>query len=155
MALPNRPSVQARNGQFVAGIAKRLQTVPSVAIAGATYTPAELVALFQSLTDKADAVATAQAKLRDAFKAYRDLSKELVPVVGGFRHAMRNLFGAQHEALSDFGIAPPKASKPSLETKVTAAEKSKATRHARHTMGKKQKAEITGSLPETPPKPTA
>ena len=132
MSRTNRASVGARNRLFVAGITKRLQDVPSLSIAGTTYTPAQLAELFESLAIKADAVATADAAARDARQAYRGLSKELVSIIGGFRHAMRNQFGENHEALSDFGIAPIKATKPTLETKVAAVEKSKATRRARH-----------------------
>jgi hypothetical protein len=156
MANTNRPTVQVRNAQFVSGITKRLQGVSSLAIAGKTYTPAELVALFQSLDAKLAEVNTAEAKLRDAWAAYRSLSKEIAPIIIGFRHALRNLFGAQSEVLSDFGLSAPKRSKPTVETQAAAVKKRLATREARHTMGPKQKAAITGApAPAAPSTPKA
>jgi hypothetical protein len=155
---PNRPSVQARDKQLIAGIGKRLQTVQSLAIAGKTLTPADLEKLFQQQIDAADAVDAAVAKLRDATQAFRGLSKALIPILGGFRSQIRNLFGDQAEALSDFGIAPVKTRAPlTVAQKAAASAKAKATRAARHTMGSKQKASIKGVVP-TPaatPKPTA
>jgi hypothetical protein len=146
---PNRPTVQARDKQFITGITKRLTTVQSLAIAGTTYTPAQLIALFQSQIDNADAVATAKAKYDDAMKAYRDQAKQLVGVVSGFRSQIRNIFGNASEPLSDFGMAPPKVTKPDLETKTAAVEKIKATRKARGTMGSKKRKSIKGTVPAT------
>jgi hypothetical protein len=150
--------VHARDALFIAGIGKRLQTVQSLAIAGKTYTPAEIVTLLQQQIDSASAVDAAAAKLRDATQAFRALSKGLVPFLDGFRHQVRNLFGDQAEALADFGIAPVKPATPlTVEQKAAASAKRRATRAARHTMGPKQKAAIKGAAPApaTPPKPTA
>jgi len=155
----NRPNVQARDGQFIAGIGKRLQNVQSIALAGKTYTPADLEKLFQQQIDAAGQVDLAFAKLRDALQAFRGLSKDLSPIVVGFRHFVRNQFGDQAEALADFGIAPAKQrTVPTLEQKASAAAKRKATRQARHTLGPKAKASIHGVVPATPaspPKPSA
>jgi hypothetical protein len=161
MSIPNRPTVQARDKQFIAGINKRLTSVQSLAIAGGSYTPAELIKLFQSQIDNADAVATAKAKYKDAMKAFRDQSKQLVNIVGGFRTQVRNLFGDASEPLSDFGLVPRKAPKPTLQTKSAAVTKSKATRKARGTLGPKARRSIKGTVaattttPAAPPKATA
>jgi hypothetical protein len=152
MGKVNRPSVHARDEQFVAGIGKRLQNVQSLAIAGKTYTPADLVKLFQQQIAAADGIDAARAKLRDATQAFRDLSQELTPIVIGFRHFVRNQFGDVAEVLSDFGIpaAKPRAV-PTLEQKAAAAAKRKATREARHTMGPKKKkiSDFRTALPVT------
>ena len=55
---------------------------------------------------------------------------------------MRNMFGDQAEPLADFGMSPPKVHTPTVEQKASSVVKGKATRQARHTMGKKQKAQI-------------
>ena len=146
---PNRPTVQARDKQFVTGINKRLTNVQSLAIAGASYTPAQLITLFQSQIDNADAVALAKAKYQDALKAYRDQAKQLVGIVSGFRGQIRNIFGDASEPLSDFGMTPRKAKKPNLETKTAAVAKTKATRKARGTMGPKRRKSIKGTVPAT------
>jgi hypothetical protein len=155
MSQTDRRSVQNRYEAFVSGIAKRLVNVPSLFVAGVTYTPSSLTTLFQSIVDRAAAVATAETQLRDARKALRDVLGTTVMVAVGFRHAMRNMFGEQAEALADFGLAPPRVHTPTVEQKASSVAKGKATRQARHTMGKKQKAEIKGSVSTpTPVAPT-
>ncbi len=155
MSIPNRPTVQARDKQFIAGITKRLSNVPNLAIAGATYTPAQLIQLFQSQVDNADAVATAKARYGDAMKAFRDQRKQLTPVVSGFVTQVRNIFGDASEPLSDFGLSPKKTAKLTLEKKTAAVTQGKATRKARGTVGPKKKKAIKGTVPQTPASTTA
>jgi hypothetical protein len=60
--------------------------------------------------------------------------------------------------LGDFGFQNPTRKAPSEATKAAAVAKRAATRGARHTMGKRQKAQIKGEVqatPAAPPKPTA
>jgi hypothetical protein len=156
MSNSNRPTVHARNKQFIAGIQKRLQGAQSLAIAGANYTPADLVKLFQSQIDKADAIAPAKGKYHDTVQAYRDLAKQLAPIAVGFRTQVRNIFGATSEVLADFGLTPVKTTKPKPASQVAAAAKRVATRKARSTMGKKQKKTVKGApaAPPTVTKPT-
>jgi hypothetical protein len=156
MSNNNRPTVQIRNKQFIAGTQKRLQGVQQLPIAGTTYTPADLVKLFQSQIDKADAIAPLKGKYHDAVQAYRDLSKQVARVVVGFRAQVRNIFGDAAEVLADFGLTPVKTTKPKPATQVTAAAKRVATRKARNTMGKKQKKTVKGATaaPVPPTKPT-
>jgi hypothetical protein len=151
-----RPSTQARNKQFIAGIQKRLQNVSQLPIAGTNYTPADLVKLFQSQIDKADAIAPLKGKYHDAVQAYRDLSKQLARVVIGFRTQVRNIFGDTSEVLADFGLTPVKTTKPKPATQVSAAAKRAMTRKARSTMGKKQKKSVKAAppAPATGTKPT-
>jgi hypothetical protein len=48
--------------------------------------------------------------------------------------------------LADFGLAPRKSNAKTVQTKATAVAKNLATRKARGTMGKKQKASIKGHV---------
>ena len=59
-------------------------------------------------------------------------------------------FAGQVDTLADFGLTPRKARVVTPEEQVIAAAKAKATRAARHTMGKKQKAAIKGTVAPTP-----
>jgi hypothetical protein len=51
------------------------------------------------------------------------------------------------------GFPPPKVPVPTVQKKAQAVAQNKATRAARHTMGKKRKAQIKGVVPSeaTPP----
>ena len=68
--------------------------------------------------------------------------------VDAFRQAMSIQFGSV-DVLSDFGILPRKPRKAlSGPEQVAKADKARATRLARHTMGKKQKRSIKGEVPQ-------
>jgi len=65
----------------------------------------------------------------------------------GLRQAMMVAFGAKLDTLADFGLAPRKARVQTPDQKIAAAAKAKATREARHTLGKVQRSTITGAHP--------
>ena len=73
----NRPTLQARDAKIVAGIQKRLATVPSFVFDGVSYTPVSLAALFQSQIDSANAVASAKGAWLSAVQADRALAKKV------------------------------------------------------------------------------
>ena len=66
-----------------------------------------------------------------------------------------NEFGVGSQQALDFGFAPPRKATRTVESKVNAVALAKATRAARHTMGKKQKSLIKGTMvvPATPAVP--
>jgi hypothetical protein len=67
---------------------------------------------------------------------------------------VRNQFGGVQGTLGDFGIRIPTRQIPSEATKAVAVAKRAATRVARHTAGKRQKAKVKGvvsAAPATPP----
>jgi hypothetical protein len=150
----NRSTIQARDTKAVSGVQQHLSNVPSIVLLGTSYTPPELVALFQRQLASIDACNTARASLRDAAQAERDLGKHVAKVHRALRHYVINLKGDQATLLADFGLAPPKVPAPrTAEQKALAAERNKATRAARHTMGKKQKKNIKGQVPAATPEP--
>jgi hypothetical protein len=61
-----------------------------------------------------------------------------------------NLFKGQTNVLADFGITVIARQVPTVDTKAAAALKAKATRAARGTGGKRQKAKIKGAVPTAP-----
>jgi hypothetical protein len=61
------------------------------------------------------------------------------------------MFGKASPVLGDFGYTTKTAQKPSAAIKAVAVEKRAATRAARHTQGKRQKAKITGTPPVVVP----
>ena len=64
-------------------------------------------------------------------------------------------FGPSSQEAKDMGYTPRKVGKPSVATKNVANQQSLATRVARHTKGKKQKASIKGTIlaPTAPAEP--
>ncbi len=62
---------------------------------------------------------------------------------------VKSQLGSSEGVLGDFGFSNPKRQTPDEATKAAAVVKRAATRDARHTMGKRQKAGIKGTVPAT------
>jgi hypothetical protein len=145
MPLINRVTQQDRDRKTIAAIRKYLVTLQSILIAGVTYTPDQLIALFQKDADLADAATRARGNLFAAAQAASAQRTLMRPVLVGFRSFLHNQF-SDPSIVAEFGFTPRKQGKPSVETKATAAVKAKATRVARHTLGKNQKQAIKGDV---------
>jgi len=151
----NRSTTQAHDAQVIVGIERHLQNVSSLALVGTTFTPAELVKLIQSRIDSTNAAAAARANLHLASEAHKQLSAHVTQVIHGLRQVVLNMFGSASPVLADFGFSAPKKPQLTPEQKAAAAAKRKATREARHTLGRKQKAKIHGAVaPGTAPTAT-
>ena len=55
-------------------------------------------------------------------------------------------YAGSPDVLADFGIAPKARVPPTVEAKIAAAAKGKATRAARHTMGTTQRKAVKGDV---------
>src|SRR5262249_16347650 len=156
MSHPNINKERASDEKLAAGIAKFVDPAQTFVIAGKTYTIAQVLAALQERIDKAKSVPVAKATwlaLLRALQAEYDQSK---PFVAAIRQAMRIMFAASPDALTEMGVGPRKTRRILPVTdKALAIQKSKATRVARHTMGKRQREAITGSpsAPEPAPMP--
>ncbi len=151
MSAINRSTTQAHDGQVIVGIKKDLQSVTSLPLAGSTYTMASLTQLVQSRIDAANTVANAKAQWHDASATYKALNSQVTQVLHGLRQYLINAFGPASPVLADFGFTASKRTPLTPEQKVARAAKAEATRKARGTLGKKQKAAIKGAVPPTAP----
>src|SRR5258708_17918448 len=148
--------------QFIAGIGKNFANAESMAFGSATLTPAELTKRLQTLVDLRTAVkgpkATPKAKLADETTQ----APALLGLLTEFESFVKVTFSKSPDVLADFGLKPRKSNTPlTVEQKAAAVAKRKATREARHTMGKVQKQTVTGHVvdvvvtPVTAPTPVA
>src|SRR5258708_3529093 len=148
--------------QLIAGIGKHFPNAPSVAFGSATLTPAELTKRLQTLVDLRtavnDAKATTKAKLADEATQ----APAVLGLLTEFESFVKVTFSKSPDVLADFGLKPRKSNTPlTVEQKAAAVAKRKATREARHTMGKVQKQTVTGNVvdvvvtPVTAPPPVA
>ncbi len=151
MSRINRSITQAHDGQVIAGIKKDLQNVSSVPLASSTYTMAALVQLIQSRIDAANTVVNARANWIDASATYETLNTKVTQVVRALRQYVINVYGQDSPVLADFGFTPPKRAALTPDQQVARAQKAAATRKARGTLGKKQKAKIKGTVIATAP----
>lgn len=132
-----RTALPAGQTQIVAG--GRVSTLDEV--------DAELEGYIEVFQTAEDAEAAAEVALR----ARNEIAKTARARYQVLRAAVKVALGRHSPNLPKAGIDPDKERGPmTLETKIDAAAKRTATRKARHTMGPKQKAAVTGETPEAP-----
>jgi hypothetical protein len=143
-----------RDQSLLAGVQKDLAN-QSFTVQDKPCTTQDVVNVLQGRISKGQAVIAARAALAAAVKAFLEERTSTKGFVSAFRSIVHGMF-TNPATLADFGLEPRKSTKKTLETKVTAAEKTAATRTARGTKGPKEKAKIKGAVPATAPatKPT-
>src|SRR5882672_9279559 len=161
----NRKTALESDKQVIAGVQKHLMN-QSFIVGDKSCTAQDVIAAFQGRVTTGQEVVLARAAWQATVKADRERRTETSVFVGAFRAIVQGMF---HDpaTLADFGLSPRKSTKKTVDTKATAIAKNKATRTARHTLGKKQKAKVKGSPAPAPssdgsaakepavPKPTA
>jgi hypothetical protein len=116
-------------------------------IGNTAYTTASLCQLFQSLVTAMTSQNAAQANAKDAVAATKGLQAQVDPVILNYKRYVLATFANATPTLADFGIPPPKVRTPrTAEQKAASAAKAAATRAARGTAGKKQKAAVKGNV---------
>ncbi|HEY5243164.1 MAG TPA: hypothetical protein VIJ22_16905 [Polyangiaceae bacterium] len=145
-----RPTRSDRNRTMIAGVQKNLSASPTITLGGQTFTLAALIKVLQDEIDTASATLVAAGVFHKAVAAEQAATTAGEPVFRALRAFVLNLFEGQTDTLADFGITEIARQVPTAATKAAAALKAKATREARGTGGKRQKAKITGAVPATP-----
>jgi hypothetical protein len=126
----------------------------SLVVGGTSATVSDLIvelngyaAAYKAVDDADDAHKTALA-VRSAIKPQAVTRRKQI------RAAIKGVLGRANPALSKFGMTPDKPRQPlTVEEESLKVAKAKATRAARHTMGKKQKEAIKGEVPPPPAPP--
>ena len=155
----NKATRQNSNRKIVGAIKKHLSG--TVTLEGVKYTPAKLAKMFQEGIGIADATATAAKTWHVAVATEKENTQALAGVQLSLRNHVSATFGETGTEFSDFGFTPRAVRAVDVATKAEAVEKRGATRAARHTMGKRQKLEVTGasspaaSVPTTPATPAS
>ena len=148
----NRMQQQSSNQNLSDGLTKHQATLASFTVGSTSFKTADLISTLQERISMADTVDSARATWQTAVKANRDERAKTNSLISGVRQTLQVMFAGSIDTLADFGLKPRKARvAPTPEEKVAAVAKGKATRVARNTMGPKQKAKITGTVPTTAP----
>ena len=136
----------AADQSLIDGLNNVAATIPSFVVGGATVPTKDIVTTLQARLATAKAAESARATWRTAVQADRDERAKTKALASVIKQTLLQYFAGKTDTLATFGLTPrkPRAVKPA--GKVVAAAKAKATRAARHTMGKKQKAAIVGAL---------
>jgi hypothetical protein len=111
------------------------------------FTTQSLVALLQSVIDAIESLNAAQLNAKAAVSTARAALATADPTISALRRTLLAMYGNAPPTLAIFGLQPPKARTPlTVEQKVVATAKLRATRKARGTASKKAKAAIKGNV---------
>jgi hypothetical protein len=137
---------QAQYQALITGIPKYCaNTVFSVA--GQSFTATQAVTLVQSLLNVSAATAAAKSAAKEAVATEQATIGQNALLVRGIRESIGLTYSNSPTTLTAFDIQPRKSPKPlSTEARAAATAKAKATRQARGTASKKQKATISGDV---------
>ena len=126
----------------------------AIFVDGRRLTLSQLRAVYTRCLDTRAKIASLRAEIASMVVAIRDAERGRVEFDEGVRAWVASRFGSTSQAAHDFGFPPRKTATKSVETKHHAVAQCKATRAARHTMGKRQKQAIVGvSAEEAPAEP--
>lgn len=147
MTKPNKVSKQDSNRRLKAGIEKHFAKAKSLTLNGQELKPAEVAKLLQASIDASQAADAAKLVWLATVRKATEVEATTAPILRALRAFVRAAIGETSATLADFGIQPRKAPKKlTTEEKVLAVEKTRATRAARHTMGKHQREKIVGDV---------
>jgi hypothetical protein len=143
---PSKAAALASLRSIIAGTQKHTPN-GSLTFGNATYAATTLVQTLQSPLDAMAAHDAAVAQAKDLLLALRDSTAKVGPVYRAYKRYLVATYGDATLTLADYGLKPLKAKGPlTVEQKAAAAAQAKATRAARGTKGKKQKAAIKGTV---------
>jgi hypothetical protein len=139
-------SVKARNSSVQAGIDKYV--TGNLTLGGVTYTPATLKAVFTDQSTAIDSSDALHQQWMDKVQATKSASAKADAVYELLRSYVVSQYGKQaNTVFGAFGMPVPKAKGPQTPAaKVAGAEKAKATRKIRNTMGSVQKKAHKGTI---------
>jgi len=141
----NRANSLDQDTQLIAGVHQHLMN-QSFIVGDKPCTAQQVIDVFQSRITTGRAAVSGKAAWQAAVKADREQRAQTAVFVRAFRNIVQGMFH-DPSTLADFGLSPRKSTKKTVETKSVAIAKNKATRTARSTMGKKQKAKVKGAAP--------
>ncbi len=150
----------AADQKLIFGMQKHAASLPAtIILAGKAYTQADCANILQARVTTTQLSEAAKAARKKAVQDDHDEQSATKSFVLDLKAWFILTYSNDPVILSDYGLAPKKKTGVmTAETKVTAADKARATRKARHTVGPKAKKAIKGTLavPENlPPEPAA
>jgi hypothetical protein len=149
----SKETILNTNRQAIAGVQKHFATTPTLALDGTPTTPSDVIATLKAANDAIDRSTAAEKAFHDAVTAKNAAIAKGNDLVQALEGLVKNQLGSSQGVLGDFGFANPTRQTPDEATKAAAVAKRAATRAARHTMGKRQKAAIKGAAQATPATP--
>jgi hypothetical protein len=146
----NKTTTKDLNTKAINGIQKYLSGEQALKLLGQSMAPTALIVVLEADNAAYSQADAAKAAWKDLLEKQKDQHTNARKLRRALRNHLLAIYTDKDVAVfDDFGMKPPKPTvQKSAKTKSIAAEKAKATRAARHIMGRRQRARI--KAPETP-----
>ena len=138
--------LQALYQSVISGLLAFYAPTDTFLMKSGTYTRDDLVTKFQTLVAALESTKSNYQQWRQGIQAERSLELEVEPLRVGVRAVAQTRFGKDGTQLLQFGFQPARVPVHTPASRVLAAAKAKATREARGTLGKKEKAKLHGTV---------
>ena len=144
---------QPSNATVIDKCTQRLQALKSyvtpkaqIAINGVVHKATDVIEIYQRSLDTRAACSTKRAEMKAALSDRAAAEAQRREADRALKAYVVNQFGVSSQEAMNFGFPPPKTAARSVDSKALAVARAKATRKARHTMGRKQKEQIKGTV---------
>jgi hypothetical protein len=131
----------------ITALEANFQPNDAIILAGVTYTQVQVITMYKGYAADRTAVTDAEKTVKVSLGKRKASDAERKATDKALKSFVVTKFGAGSQQAHDFGFPPPKPRTTKVLDKAHAALQAKATRAARHTLGKNQKADIKGSVP--------
>jgi hypothetical protein len=153
----NSSKIVALCNERLAALKKFVTTKTQMTINGQLMKLSDVIAVYQTALDARSTAATQRVAYEHALKAREQADSARLTTDAGLEIWVLSQFGVGSQTASEFGFSPRKVGVKSAQTKADAVAKNLSTRKARMTMGKRQKADIKGTVvvPTAPAAPVS
>jgi hypothetical protein len=141
----SKTAERAKDSKMLSGTQAHLATT-TLTILGQQLTGPQIATRLQQRITLLDAATSARANYLAAVQAVDNDEPGFKQFVTALSNGLLSMYGNQPQILSDFSVAVRKTPAKKVEIKALAVDKMRATREARHTLGKRQKASIKGTV---------
>jgi hypothetical protein len=118
----------------------------TIAMNGEDLKVSDVISIYQGCLDSRAALAKSRTQVKTDLATKASAEQARVDADKALSAWVVTKFGAGSQAALDFGFTPRKVAARTADSKAKAAALALATREARHTMGKKQKKSIKGTV---------
>jgi hypothetical protein len=150
MSGTSKAVVHAVDRQIITALTTYFAASATFTLGGTVYKVSELTKLFQDRIDADNGADAQRAAWLVAVAEARGKAAAVATLLPLLRGAVVGTYGPESKTAVDFGFVK-KTSRMSAAVRAQAVEKSLATRKARGTLGKNQRAKIKGAPPVAPP----
>src|ERR1700722_11983686 len=144
MTTRNTTKIADTSSKRISGLTKHVSAKTGISINQESMKLSDVVAVYQATIDARTALQSQRDAAKIALQNWEEANASQSSIDKGLKSWVDVTYGLDSQEARDMGFAPRKIGTKTVATKQAAVDQAEATRAARHTMGKRQKADIKG-----------